>query len=599
MPFQPCLRQALHRATRIRLGEEVSDQSKPLKRCLLLRDVVGFGIGTTIGGGIFVAAGEAAQVAGPGLLCSFLLAAFGCACTGLCYAEMSLRVPSAGSSYSFAYRAVGELAACMVGLSTIVGSVLSAAAVARGWAAYLLLLCQEFGVLNIGNSSNNQSAPNSAVNAISALLVIVLGAVNLCGTRAISAVNGAITGLSVMLLLAFVLFGGYAVDVHRWSPFFPGGLKGVLQGAGSVFFAFLGFDALTCLTEEAEDPLIVPRGIILTLVITTLLYAAVALVLMGLVTAAEVDLAAPLASAARLRGLNGVALVISVGAVGNTMTTVSGSIVGAPRICFAMARDGLLPKFFTRVNSEGTPVAALVAVVAFSTLSACLLDFSSLVDLVSAVALCTFTLVCATLVMLRCPAPSAPVAGGLEKDVSLQPAQFGLPLDDTDDLTLPHGFQQGRGATSEQLEAQVESKAWAGVYPGLRAFAALSFTTCLMLRLVDEEAGVALVLVALMTALSGLGALAAALKVARPFWRYRKPNMAKDIAFQVPFVPMLPLLAMLLNIAMLSDFPIVVLGRMVWVALALVAFYFGFSAKHSRLNDRQHVALKGVESMES
>ena len=198
------------------------------------------------------------------------------------------------------------------------------------------------------------------ISALAPLLIAVVVAINLCGTLAISSFNNVVTFLSVSLLLAYACGGALQVDTELWVPYAPYGAEGIAKGAGSVFFSFIGFDVLATLGAEAVNERVVPCGIVLTLIFTTCLYCGVGAVFTGLVGPDDIDMTAPLARAAEQKGLPFLALLVSIGALGNTLTTVIGSIVANPRYCLSMAQDGLLPATLVRINRFGAPARSLL-----------------------------------------------------------------------------------------------------------------------------------------------------------------------------------------------------------------------------------------------
>eukprot|EP00439_Symbiodinium_sp_Y106_P023732 s5063_g2.t3 len=310
---------------------------------------------------------------------------------GLCYAELAALAPSSGSSYTFVYHAAGvladqilhprtglvlkrlsdflgmcekcsnrgELPACLVGLTNIVNAVLSSAAVARGWEGYLRLFLLSMG-LPPPNFMEGFAWGPLQVSVLAPLLIVVVVAINLCGTLAISSFNNVVTFLSVSLLIGYVCGGAAQVNPDLWAPYAPNGAEGIAKGAGSVFFAYIGFDVLATLGAESVNERVVPCGIVMTLLVTTCLYCGVGAVFTGLVDTSDIDMTAPLARAAEQNGLPFLALVVSIGALGNTLTTVIGSIVAIPRYCLSMAQDGLLPTTLVRINRFGAPARSLI-----------------------------------------------------------------------------------------------------------------------------------------------------------------------------------------------------------------------------------------------
>lgn len=568
-----------------------------LRKCLKLHDIIGFGLGVTVGGGVFVATGAAAQEAGPAVLLSFLLAAFGCGCTGLCYAELSLLAPSAGSSYTFAYHAIGEFAAFAIGTYNIAGNILSGAAVARGWAAYVSLLVEEVGLV----SEEAVVASNGwAMSPLALGLVLLVGALNLLGTRATSIANGAVTAVSVALLLGYVLLSAPFVDPARWRPFFASGFSGVLRGSGTVFFAYLGFDLLTCLSEEAEDARVVPRGIVCTLLISTAIYAATAAAFTGLVAHNEIEADAPLASAARLRGLDALAVMISLGAVGNTLTTVIGSVVGGPRVCFVMAQDGLVPARLATVNKRGAPVLTLAVTVLPMAACAGFMEFGALADIVSAGALITFSTVCACLVLLRCstapggsdsapaPLPTAAAEPGTRGSPTVvgRRATAAEEGGDGDQAAPPATADPDDVALLQDTAATLEAPP--GLGRALAAYGASCFLAAVLLRMPSDHApGGSVAALA-----AGGGAAAALVAMACACFVVSKvrcgPGDAGGVtpamrsrggrSFQLPFAPFIPLTGILVNALLLSEMPLASLLCLSVVYLGAFVLYVAYAA---------------------
>ncbi|CAK9068461.1 Methylthioribose transporter [Durusdinium trenchii] len=345
------LTNVLKRASRTKpIPEEEEDGG--LRRCLKTRDVVGLGMGVTVGAGVFMATGKASEEAGPAVVIALLIAAFGCGCTGLCYAEMANLAPSTGSSYSFVYHSAGELPACMVGLTNIINNVMTGAAVSRGWEGYLRALLVTVGA-PVPQFLEGFAFGPFEISFLAPLLLGFVIAINLCGTLAVSTFNNVVTVGSITMLLIYVFGGAANVDPDNWDPFMPTGVSGVAHAAGSVFFSYIGFDVLATLSTEATHSRVIPLGIVLTLALSTCLYCCVGGVFTGLIKYTDISKTAPLASAAELRGLRWLALLVAIGALGNTLTTVIGCVLAQPRLCFAMAQQITL----TTSQSTGSGVA--------------------------------------------------------------------------------------------------------------------------------------------------------------------------------------------------------------------------------------------------
>jgi basic amino acid/polyamine antiporter, APA family len=412
--------------------QSIADTVEPeheLKKNLGALDLMVFGVGVTIGGGLFVLTGSAAnQYAGPALALSFAIAAIGCGLAALCYAEFASTVPVAGSAYTFSYATLGELVAWIIGWDLILEFIVGAAAVAGGWSGYLQNVLAGTP-LQIPDQIANTS--DGFMNLPAGLLVLALTGVLIAGIKLSSRVNQVAVVIKVGVALLFVLVGLFYVESANLSPFIPPsepsqessgwktplieilfglepltfGWGGVVTGAAIVFFAFIGFDIVATTAEETRNPSRdVPIGIFGSLAICTALYCAVTLVLTGMQSFRDIDPAdpAPLASAFTAIGHDTIANVISVGAAIGIVAVVMIILLGQSRVAFAMARDGLLPPVFAKVHPTlRTPyvitatVGVLVAVLATFT------SIDVLAELVNVGTLFAFILVSIGVIVLR------------------------------------------------------------------------------------------------------------------------------------------------------------------------------------------------------
>lgn len=421
--------------------QSIADTDHPehrLKKNLGALDLMVFGVGVTIGGGLFVLTGSAAnKYAGPALALSFVIAAFGCGLAALCYAEFASTVPVAGSAYTFSYATLGELVAWVIGWDLILEFVVGAAAVAGGWSGYLQNVL-DGTPLEIPASVANTG--EGWVNLPAGLLVLALTGVLIAGIKLSSMVNQVAVAIKVGVALLFVVVGLFYVQASNLSPFIPEsapststsgwqaplievifglepmtyGWGGIVTGAAIVFFAFIGFDVVATTAEETRDPARnVPLGIFGSLAICTLLYCAVTLVLTGMQDYRDIDPAdpAPLATAFTVIGHDTIANLISIGAAVGIIVVVMILLLGQSRVAFAMARDGLLPRAFAKVHPRfGTPyvITAVIGVVV-----AVLASFTSidiLAELVNVGTLAAFILVSIGVVILRRRRPDLPRA---------------------------------------------------------------------------------------------------------------------------------------------------------------------------------------------
>jgi APA family basic amino acid/polyamine antiporter len=381
------------------------------------------GIGAIIGAGLFVLTGDAAaNHAGPGLVLSMILAATACAFAGLCYAEFASMIPVAGSAYTYAYATMGELVAWIIGWDLILEYAVSAATVAVGWSGYFV------GFLaNIGITVPPQlTAPPGTVvdgvtalfNVPAALIVLAVSGLLVFGIRESAAVNTVIVLIKVAVLLVFVAVGIKFVRPELWSPFIPEntgefghfGYSGILRGAGIIFFAYIGFDAVSTAAQEARNPQRdVAIGMLVSLLVCTVLYILVSLVLTGLVPYQQLGVANPIAVGIAATGVTWLEPVIALGAVAGLSSVMLVTLMGQSRIFFSMSRDGLLPRAFSTVHPRfRTPHKTTVLTGVLVAAAAGLTDISTLGQLTSMGTLLAFALVCGGILILRRTEPNAP-----------------------------------------------------------------------------------------------------------------------------------------------------------------------------------------------
>ena len=412
----------------------IADTEEPehaLKKGLTSLDLVVFGVGVSVGAGIFVLTGTAAgSNAGPAVAVSFVLAAVACALAALCYAEFASTVPVAGSAYTFSFATLGELVAWTIGWDLVLEFVVGAAAVATSFSSYLQTVLDLVG-LQVPTAV--AGVEDGAVNLPAALLVVALTAVIATGMRLSSRVNQVITAIKLAVVLLVVVVGAFYVSTANWSPFVPpaqgteagsGGFRdvpliqslfglepsvygagGVVAAAALVFFAFIGFDVVATTAEEAKDPQkALPVGILGSLAVVTVLYVLVSLVITGIQPYDEIDPAdgAPLATAFTAAGVDWMGAVVAVGACIGLIAVTMILFLGQTRVAFAMARDGLLPRSLARTDPRtGTPVRITLITGALIALIAALVPLEELSLLVNIGTLFAFVLVSIGVVVLR------------------------------------------------------------------------------------------------------------------------------------------------------------------------------------------------------
>jgi len=414
-----------------------------LKRVLGAGDLVMLAIGAVIGAGIFGAIGTAAagQIgpagevirygAGPALIFSFILLGAACALAALCYAELAAMIPQAGSAYAYSYATLGELVAWIIGWDLILEYAVGNVAVAISWGDYFNTLLRGIGVaLPVWLTTGYRTAllsPNPDVRALLDTaphvggvpilinvpafgIVMLVTWLLLRGARESSTVNNVMVAIKLLALALFIAVGLMNIDPENYTPFAPNGFTGIHQGAAIVFFAYIGFDAISTAAEETKDPQRnLPIGILGGLAICTVIYVIVGAVLTGMVPYDQLGVADPLARALELIGYAGVGWIVAFGAVVSMSAVLLVFQYGQPRIFFAMARDGLLPAWAARVNARTRIpyVTTLVTgiVVAIASLVG---DAAETYDLTNIGTLFAFVLVCAGVLVLRIKEPDRP-----------------------------------------------------------------------------------------------------------------------------------------------------------------------------------------------
>ena len=375
-----------------------------LKRALGALDLTALGIGAIIGAGIFVLTGvAAAKYAGPAIVLSFVVSGFACAMAALCYAEFAAMIPVAGSAYSYSYATMGELVGWIIGWDLVLEYAVGAAAVAVGWSGDLRVILDGLGVHLPFALTHAPGASGGVIDLPAFLIVMVITAILYVGISESARFNSIIVGIKLSVIALIIVIGVFYVRPANWSPFAPMGWHGVMKGAAVIFFAYIGFDAVSTAAEEVVNPQRdLPLGIMGSLFVCTLLYILVAGILTGMVPAARIDLNAPLASAFVIRGLNAISGIISLGAVAGLTSVLLVLLLGQSRVFFAVSRDGLLPPAFSRVHPRfRTPYIPTTLTGLAVGLAAALLPIEDIAELTNIGTLFAFVLVCSGVWILR------------------------------------------------------------------------------------------------------------------------------------------------------------------------------------------------------
>jgi APA family basic amino acid/polyamine antiporter len=398
-----------------------------LKRTLGPWGLTALGIGAVIGGGIFVITGQAAaEHAGPAIVLCFVLAAFCCSFTALCYAEFATLIPMSGSSYSYAYATLGELVAWFIGWNMVLEYGVSASAVAVSWTGYFTSLLDHFGVhlppsltnAPLAFTDNHLVTTGALFNLPAVAIVLALTWVCYVGIRESSGANLAMVILKVSLIVIVIVVGSQYVNTDYWHPFIPEnqgpekyGWSGIIRGAALVFFAYIGFEAPSTAAQEAKNPQRdLPIGTIASLAICTVLYIGMAIVLTGLLPFDQLGTPEPVVTAIRAHPTLGwLRWLVEIGALIGLSSVILVMVIAQPRIFMIMGRDGLLPPVFAKIHPRYcTPHINTVITGCGIALLAAVFPLDVLGDLVSMGTLIAFVAVCIGVLILRRTAPDLP-----------------------------------------------------------------------------------------------------------------------------------------------------------------------------------------------
>ncbi len=420
-------------------GFSDAENEAGLHRILKVKDLTLMGIAAVIGAGIFSTIGNASFQGGPGVSLLFVITAVTCGFSALCYAEFASRIPVAGSAYTYAYASFGELIAWIIGWDLLMEYAIGNIAVAISWSEYFTNLLEGFNMslpgyltmdyLSAANAHNEILAAGNNLSAVSdkvryaaeawstapgsgnfkfiadipalAIVFLITWLVYI-GIRETKKATNAMVFLKVAVVIGVIIMGFFYVNPENWDPFLPNGFSGMMKGVSGVFFAYIGFDAISTTAEECKNPQRdLPRGMIYSLIICTVLYILVALVLTGMVNYTELQVEDPLAFVFKRVGLNQISYIISISAVVATASVLLIFQMGQPRIWMSMSRDGLLPKRFSKIHPKyKTPGFATIVTGFVVAIPALFMNLTEVTDLTSIGTLFAFVLVCAGVLLL-------------------------------------------------------------------------------------------------------------------------------------------------------------------------------------------------------
>ena len=409
------------------LLSEADESEKGLKRTLSSRALVALGIGAIIGAGLFSLTGiAAADHAGPAVTLSFVLAAVGCAFAGLCYAEFASMIPVAGSAYTYSYATMGEFVAWIIGWDLVLEYALGAATVGVSWGSYLNKLLAQFG-MSIPPEFSSAPAEGGIINLPAIFIVCLLSLLLIRGTKESAFVNNILVVMKLTVVIIFIILGWQYINPDYHAPYIPeyvpahvtetgekvgefGGMSGIAAGAGLVFFAFIGFDAVSTAAQEAKNPQKgMPIGILGSLAICTILYVLFSYVMTGLVpyTVFKGD-ASPAATAFAVTGYNFLQTGLIVAILAGYTSVILVMLMGQSRVFYSMSKDGLLPTFFGDIHKKfRTPWKTNIFFMVFVSIFAGFVPIKDLGHMVSIGTLFAFSLVCLGILIMRKKMPNA------------------------------------------------------------------------------------------------------------------------------------------------------------------------------------------------
>ncbi|KAL6525528.1 Carnitine O-acetyltransferase mitochondrial [Orobanche hederae] len=584
-----------------------------LAKALTVPHLIAIGVGSTIGAGVYILVGTVAREhSGPALTFSFLIAGIAAALSALCYAELASRCPSAGSAYHYSYICVGEGVAWLIGWALILEYTIGGSAVARGISPNLALLFG--GPTSLPSFLARQTIPGIGVvvDPCAAILVFVVTGLLCVGIKESTFVQGIVTAANICAMIFVIIAGGYLGFQTGWpgyelpAGYFPFGADGMLAGASTVFFAFIGFDSVASTAEEVKNPQRdLPMGIGFALSICCTLYMLVSAVIVGLVPYYAMDPDTPISSAFASHGIHWAAYIITIGACFALCSTLMGSLLPQPRILMAMARDGLLPSFFSDVNKRTqVPMKSTIVTGLLAAVLAFFMDVEQLSGMVSVGTLLAFTMVAISVLILRyVPPDEVPLPPSFQEaidSVSMRHSISNSPGDgdvgavpilasketSTEDPLIEKAAGQLNSLTSEANRRKIAG--WA------------IMITCIGVLILTSSASSLRLYSPLRYTFSGFGVVLLLSGLVLLTWIDQddaRHNFGHTGGFICPFVPLLPIACILINVYLLINLGAATWTRVsAWLAVGSLV-YILYGRKHSSLQDVVYVPAAHLDEI--
>ncbi|XP_065656455.1 cationic amino acid transporter 2 isoform X2 [Hydra vulgaris] len=546
-----------------------SSQDTTLKRCLSIFDLTLMGIGSTLGSGIYILTGDVAKnKTGPAIVLSFFIAGFASVLSGLCYAEFAARIPKAGSAYVYCYVTMGEFCAFVIGWNMLLEYIIGAAVVARGLVDYVDSLTGGWIKNETISITGEIKVPgiSSYIDFVSFAIIILFTIFISCGMKNSARLNNFCVSINILTITCVILVGVFYAKGHNWKNFAPYGVPGIIAGASTCFFSFIGFDVIATVSEEARNPAkAIPISMIGTITICFLAYFGVSGVITLMVDYKDLNESAAVAIAFKQVGFKAMAYIIGTGATFGLLGTTLVSLMPVPRMLYSMSQDGLLFEFFSKVNvNTQVPVYSTIISGIFVAFIAAIIDLNELVEMLSIGTLLAYSIVVICVVLLRYEVP--------DKNCDVNVC--------TDDKQLVEEESFSRSTNRSKYSTDLGLK---------KKYISMGVNVTVILLLL-ELIGISVILsffvkkiteknIAVLIVLSILSVALLATTVILS----RNKSCENTLSFRVPLVPWIPVLALFFNIYLMSMLSVLTWIRfVVWLAIGLV-IYFSYGIRYSKV----------------